>query len=110
MERMAASPAMEAAAPPDRIFERSDSVLWTLAGSGAVLHNFACRTFLELDPTGYVIWGFLDGARPVEEVVTMAVEAGSERIDRSEREKRVREIVTTLIEHGFVEERADARR
>lgn len=108
MERTALSPKMDAAATDMRTFERSDSVLWTVSSPGVVLHNFARRTFLELDATGYVVWGFLDGARPVEEVVAMAVEATGGNGDEAAR--RVREIVATLIEHGFVEERGDARR
>lgn len=104
MERAALSPEVDAAAPDTRTFERSDSVLWTVSSPGVVLHNFARRTFLELDATGYAVWGFLDGARPVDEVVAMTVEA----TDGDESARRVREIVTMLIEHGFVEERVDA--
>lgn len=90
-----------------RLLERSDTVLWTLSPGGIVLHNFAKRVFLELDEVGYRTWAFLDGARAVDEVVARvcvdsAVGNGTRTRDI---EPRVREIVDTLLEHGFVVER-----
>lgn len=90
-----------------RILERSDTVLWTLSPGGIVLHNFARRVFLELDEIGYQTWGFLDGARPVDEVVArVCVDSapGNGTVVRSI-EPKVKQIVATLLEHGFVAER-----
>ncbi|MGB8510863.1 MAG: PqqD family protein [Pyrinomonadaceae bacterium] len=90
----------------ERILERSDTVLWSLAQPGIVLHNFARRLYLELDEVGYRAWAYLDGARTVEEVVVRCC-TRSEDGDGPSRacERHVREIVDTLVEHRFVEER-----
>lgn len=83
-----------------RVLERSDTVLWTLAGTGIVLHNFASRRFLELDAVGYRAWGFLDGARSADEVVA------SVRADPGPPapEAELRALIEVLVEHGFVHE------
>lgn len=78
------------------VLERSDTVLWTLAADGIVLHNFARHVFLELDGLGYRIWGYLDGARTVDEVVARLATGPDE-------EERVREVIAALAANGFVE-------
>jgi hypothetical protein len=78
-------------------------VLWSLAGNGIVLHNFVRRRYLYLDEVGYKAWAYLDGARTVEDVVALCC-AGGARTPRA-RERHVREIVDTLVEYGFIEER-----
>lgn len=83
-----------------RVLERSDDVLWTIAPPGIVLHNIARHCYLELDETGYKAWGYLDGARSVDEVVERCAAPGDG--------KKVRGIVETLFANGFVEERKDA--
>lgn len=88
-----------------RFLERSDTVLWSLAPGGIVLHNYARRCFLELDQLGYRLWGLLDGARPVEEVVRSPQVAQSGGKNGTS-ESAAREIVATLVAHGFVEERS----
>ena len=87
-----------------RVLERSDTVLWSLAGDGIVLHNFVRRRFLHLDEVGYRAWAYLDGARTVEEVVALCCADGGR--PQHTREHHVREIVETLAENGFIEERA----
>lgn len=86
--------------------ERSDTVLWSLSPGGIVLHNFARRCFLELDDVGYRTWAYLDGARPVDEVVRRVCEESSSA-DVGERQlgEKVNGIIGTLLEHGFVAER-----
>jgi hypothetical protein len=92
-----------------RILERSDTVLWTLAASGIVLHNFSQRYFLELDAVGYRTWGFLDGARTVDEVVARcSAQAPAGARERRKCERKIRNIVETLATYGFVVERTDA--
>lgn len=83
--------------PDLRVLERSDTVLWTLAPGGIVLHNFALHCFLELDEVGYRLWGYLDGARTVEDAVRLVAASGDE--------EKVRETISTLVEYGFVTER-----
>jgi hypothetical protein len=85
--------------------ERSETVFWTLAPPGILLHNFARRCFLELDAVGYKAWAFLDGARTVDEVVARCCKnTGDVRAQRS-LVGVVTNLVNTLVEHGFVEER-----
>ena len=92
--------------PDERILERCDTVLWSLAQPGIVLHNLTRQLYLELDEVGYKVWAYLDGARTVEEVVGRCCEGGdgggrpSRACDR-----HVRDIVDTLVKYGFVEER-----
>jgi len=83
----------------NRILERSETVLWTIAPPGIVLHNFARRKYIQLDKTGYAAWGLLDGARTVKEVIERCA------ADRSQQRREVRSIVRTLADHGFVVER-----
>ncbi|MBI2625662.1 hypothetical protein HYW68_01275 [Candidatus Parcubacteria bacterium] len=91
-----------------RILERSDTVLWTIAPPGIVLHNFACRRFLELNAVGYKAWAFLDGARTVDEVVARCSTGdGSSDQGRRASQRKVRHIVDTLAAYGFVVERSD---
>jgi Coenzyme PQQ synthesis protein D (PqqD) len=85
------------------ILERSDTVLWTIAPPGIVLHNFACRKYIQLDKTGYIAWGLLDGARTVREVIDRCAANGS-----SEKRRRVRGIVRTLADNGFLVGRTHA--
>ena len=82
------------------VLERSDTVLWTIAPPGIVLHNFACRKFIQLDKVGYAAWGLLDGARTVKEVIERCT-AG-----RSRQRIQVRSIVKTLSDNGFLVERS----
>jgi len=93
----------------ERVLERSDNVLWTIAPPGILLHNFARRRFLELDEVGYKAWGYLDGARTVDEVVARCTEsAGADPKSKVANIKKVHGIVQTLFAHGFVEERKHA--
>jgi len=90
----------------ERVFERSDSVLWTDALPGIVLHNLETQRYLELGELGYRAWALLDGARPVGEVIarlTSAVTDNEPAVVAAE----VWEIVVTLAENGFVMERRD---
>src|SRR5438128_12225622 len=82
------------------VLERSDTVLWTIAPPGIVLHNFARRKYIQLDKIGYAAWGLLDGARTVKEVIDRCA-AG-----RSQQRREVRSIVRTLTDNGFVVERS----
>jgi hypothetical protein len=92
-----------------RILERSENVLWTLAPAGIVLHNFSQRYFLELDTLGYRAWGFLDGARTVDDVVARcSAQAPAVARERRKFERKIRNIVETLATYGFVVERTDA--
>ncbi len=86
----------------DSVLERSDVVLWTLAPPGILLHNFASRRFLQLDELGYLAWGFLDGGRTVQEVITRCSSNG--RTSKMA-QREVRAVVKTLFQHGFIEER-----
>src|SRR5882724_371788 len=90
-----------------RVLERSDNVLWTVAPPGILLHNLELRLYFELDALGYVAWGFLDGGRTVDEVVSRCLE----RFPRTVHEQTAAdliEIIKTLQEHGFVKDREDA--
>jgi len=89
-----------------RLLERSDNVLWTIAPPGILLHNFAQGRFLELDELGYKAWGYLDGARTVDEVIAQSLAAaGAASTSSAAAVKKVRTIVQTLFANGFVEER-----
>lgn len=90
-----------------RILERSDTVLWTIAGDGILLHNFARRRYLELDALGYAAWGFLDGARTVDEVVARCTQQGRSASELRTLERRVRRFVDVLVEHGFIGARSE---
>jgi hypothetical protein len=92
----------------DQILERSDTVLWTIAPPGIVLHNFARRKFLQLDAKGYAAWGFLDGARTVREVIDRCcvLSDGDDR-KKGDVRQELRDIVQTLAENEFVVERSD---
>jgi hypothetical protein len=83
--------------------ERSDEVLWTIAPPGIVLHHLPLHFFLELDALGYSVWAFLDGARPVDEVVSRAVAAQPDGADAL----AAQEIVEVLSLYGFVTERSE---
>jgi hypothetical protein len=84
------------------VLERSDTVLWTIAPPGIVLHNFARRQYIQLDETGYAAWALLDGARSVKEVIDRCASG------QAERRREVRSIVRTLADNGFVVERLHA--
>jgi hypothetical protein len=88
----------------DLILERSDTVLWTIAPPGIVLHNFVRRQYIQLDAVGYAAWGFLDGGRTVKEVVERCSSKGQPD-DRTQLQRHLRGIVQTLVENGFIEER-----
>jgi hypothetical protein len=88
-----------------RVFERSDRVLWSLSGTGIVLHNFDRRQFLELDMLGYRLWGFLDGGRTVEQAIARAWAAFDETVPVSQAKRESWEIIEVLVENGFIEER-----
>jgi hypothetical protein len=100
---MSAVEAASTTAVDQRLLQRGDTVLWTLAGRGVILHNFACHRFLELDAVGRRTWAFLDGARTVDEVVSRVC-AGEPRPGA---ERRVRALVDILVEYGFVRRRSD---
>jgi hypothetical protein len=85
----------------DLYLERSDCVFWTLAPPGILLHNFARRRFVELDSTGYLAWGYLDGARTVTEVVMRCVARAPARSRPAARRKTL-QLVRTLFDNGFV--------
>lgn len=89
-----------------RVLERSDTVLWTLAPPGIVLHNFARRLYIELDDVGYRVWAYLDGARTIDEVVARccAEQTGSARSRRG-LARRITQVIDTLFENGFIAER-----
>ena|ERR1700694_1875594 len=89
----------------NRVLERSETVFWTLAPPGILLHNFARRCFLELDAVGYKAWAFLDGARTVDEVVARCCKNTSDLRTQRSLARAVTGLVTTLVEYGFVEER-----
>jgi hypothetical protein len=84
------------------LLERGDTVLWTLTGHGVILHNFASHLFLELDEVGYRTWGYLDGARPVDEVISCVAAGGS---DSPSDRREVGALIAVLLEHGFVQQR-----
>lgn len=91
-----------------RMLERADHVLWSLAPPGIVLHNFKRRQFLELDAIGYLAWGYLDGARTVDEVVERCCESIADQPHaRAAAAKRLRDVVDMLASHGFIEERSE---
>lgn len=91
--------------PDDRYLERSDNVFWTIAPPGILLHNFTLRYYLELDAVGYRLWGYLDGARTVDEVVDRCCEEFAGVQPRETLRRSIRDIVETLLTHGFVVER-----
>lgn len=101
--RTGSAKAKHAGALDSRVLERSDKVLWTIAPPGIVLHNFAQRKFIQLDKAGYAAWGYLDGAR----TVGAAIDRCAPR-RRPELRRRVRRIVQTLIENGFLVEKGNA--
>lgn len=84
------------------ILERSETVLWTIAPPGIVLHNFARRKFMQLDAVGYSAWGFLDGARTVGEVIERTTPHGKPAL-----RKRLHSVIRTLAYNGFIVERVD---
>ena len=86
----------------NHLLERGDTVLWTLTGHGIILHNFASHRFLELDEIGYRTWGYLDGARPVDEVISCVLAGG---FDPPRDGLEVRALITGLFEYGFVRQR-----
>jgi hypothetical protein len=89
-----------------RFFERSDSVLWTDALPGIVLHNLETQRYLELGEVGYRAWALLDGARPMGDVVAR-LDAAPDDGTRGTRAAKVWEIVILLVEHRFIVERRD---
>jgi hypothetical protein len=88
-----------------RVFERSDRVLWSVSGTGIVLHNFDRRQFLELNMLGYRLWGFLDGGRTADEAIARACAASDGSVPGAQAERESWEIMEILIENAFVEER-----
>ncbi|RSK38916.1 PqqD family protein [Hymenobacter perfusus] len=89
----------------ERVLERSDWVLWTLAPNGIVLHNLQRRYFLELDNLGYSVWGFLDGARTVEEVINRCCSVQDNGELQPSCELHIRNMISTMAQYGFIEER-----
>lgn len=88
--------------------ERGDSVLWSLSPRGIILHELSYGKYLELDAIGYGVWGFLDGARPLREVVDLCLSRFGDKPAPTVR-RQVRRIVNVLLEHGFIMERLDER-
>lgn len=79
---------------------------WSLAPAGVVLHNFVHRRLIEMDKAGYYAWGFLDGARTVDEVVQRSIERLAPRPRaRLTVARDLRILIDTLLENGFIEAR-----
>ena len=85
-----------------KFVERSDNVLWSLSPKGIVLHNLISGSYMELDQDGYRTWGFLDGARAVDDVLARC--AGTGRDCRGSKRRKILRIINKLVEHGFAEE------
>jgi hypothetical protein len=94
-------------APRDgRLLERAETVLWTIAPPGIVLHNYVSRRFLELDAVGYRAWAFLDGARCVDDVIARCCDTATSPGAASQPET-IRQLIETLYANGFIVPRAD---
>jgi hypothetical protein len=81
-------------------------VLWSLSPRGIVLHDLVRNAYLELDEVGYRTWGFLDGARTVEETIDLSVRSIAGRHDAGV-SRKVRRAVRALQSQGFLVERTD---
>jgi len=86
----------------DSYLERCDTVLWSLAPGGMVLHNVVSGLYLELDPLGYRVWGLLDGAHSASEIRRICA-VGTP--DCAGMQARVDQIIETLLQYGYVEAR-----
>jgi hypothetical protein len=94
------------AAPSKITLERSDMVLWSLSPRGIVLHDLIRNAYLELDEVGYRTWGFLDGARTLEETIDLSARSIAGGRDAAVTRK-VRRAVRALQSQGFLVERTD---
>lgn len=82
------------------VLERSDYVLWSIAPQGIVLHELRGHRYMELDRAGYLLWGLLDGARSVDEVVALGLIKTPGSADTE-----IRRTIKTLLAHDFIEPR-----
>lgn len=90
--------------------ERSDNVLWSLTLDGIILHHLVTSRYMELDGSGYRLWGLLDGARSVDEVTKLALGLDAPVLLRgvaaslTQDETGLLRIIEALLQNGFIVE------